>query len=61
MMSKSGIDGVAQRGKTRGKMLGSGSKVVGAESGGLKTSGVSSLDMKKVGRGVAKRNNQRSG
>jgi hypothetical protein len=60
-MSKSGIDGVAKKGHTKGKMIGSGSRVVAAESGGLKTSGVSSLDMKKVGRGVAKRNNQRSG
>jgi hypothetical protein len=57
----SGIDGIASKGKTRGKQIGSGSKVVAAESGGLKTSGVSSLDMKKVGRGLAKRNNQRSG
>jgi len=60
-MARSGIDGVAKKGGTKGKMLGSGSRVVAAESGGLKTSGVSSMDMKKVGRGIAKRNNQRSG
>ena len=60
-MARSGIDGVAKKGHTKGKMLGSGSRVVAAESGGLKTSGVSSMDMKKVGRGIAKRNNQRSG
>jgi hypothetical protein len=60
-MAKSGIDGVAVRGHTRCKQVGSGSRVVGAESGGLKTSGVSSLAMKQVGRNVARRNNQRSG
>jgi len=59
-MAKSGIDGCISKGGTKGKQFGSGSKVVGAESGGLKTSGVSSLEMKKVGRGLAKRNNQRS-
>jgi hypothetical protein len=60
-MARSGIDGCASKGHTKGKMIGSGSRVVAAESGGLKTSGVSNLAMKKFGSGIARRNNQRSG
>jgi hypothetical protein len=60
-MFKSGADGVAKKGKTEGKNLGdSGPKVMGLK-GGLKTAGVKNLDLKKMGRGLAKIKNQKAG
>ena len=60
-MFKSGADGVAKKGKTEGKNLGdSGPKVMGVK-GGLKTAGVKNMDLKKMGRGLAKVKNQKAG
>jgi hypothetical protein len=60
-MFKSGADGVAKKGKTEGKNLGdSGPKVMGLK-GGIKTAGVKNMDLKKMGRGLAKIKNQKAG
>jgi hypothetical protein len=60
-MFKSGADGVAKKGKTDGKNLGdSGPKVMGLK-GGIKTAGVKNMDLKKMGRGLAKVKNQKAG
>jgi hypothetical protein len=60
-MFKSSADGVAKKGKTDGKNLGdSGPKVMGLK-GGIKTAGVKNIDLKKMGRGLAKIKNQKAG
>lgn len=60
-MYKSGADGVTKSGKTKGKNLGDSGPSVGIEGGkgkkGAKT--VTSMEMKKVGRNMARANNQR--
>ena len=52
-------DGIASKGKTAPKIFGNDGPKAGIQGGGIKTSGVKSIAMKKVGRGLAKRNNQR--
>ena len=52
-------NGVESKGKTKGKNFGDSGPTVGIESGGKGSAGVKSIDMKKFGRGIAKRNNQR--
>jgi hypothetical protein len=60
-MYKSGADGITKQGKTKGKSLGdSGPKVMGLH-GGKKTAGVKNIDLKKMGRGLAKIKNQKAG
>jgi hypothetical protein len=60
-MYKSGADGIAKKGKTEGKNLGdSGPKVMGL-GGGKKTAGVKNMDLKTMGRGLAKIKNQKAG
>jgi hypothetical protein len=60
-MFKKGADGVAKKGKTEGKNLGdSGPKVMGLK-GGTKTAGVKNMDLKTMGRGLAKIKNQKAG
>jgi len=60
-MFKSGADGVTKKGKTEGKNLGdSGPKVLGLK-GGNKTAGVKNMDLKTMGRGLAKIKNQKAG
>jgi hypothetical protein len=60
-MYKSGADGITKQGKTKGKNLGdSGSKVMGLH-GGKKTAGVKNMDLKTMGRGLAKVKNQKAG
>jgi hypothetical protein len=60
-MFKSSADGVAKKGKTEGENLGnSGPKVMGLK-GGTKTAGVKNIDLKKMGRGLAKIKNQKAG
>ena len=60
-MYKSGADGITKKGKTEGDNLGnSGPKVMGLK-GGIKTAGVKNLDLKKMGRGLAKIKNQKAG
>jgi len=62
MAYKSGADGVTKQGKTKGKQLGiDGAKlpVDGGVSKGNKAHTVKSIDMKKMGRGLARAANQR--
>jgi len=56
---KKDADGVAKKGKTEGKNLGdSGPTVLGMKSK-LKKGGVTSMDMKKMGRNLARVANQK--
>jgi hypothetical protein len=58
---KSGAGGIEKKGKTEGKNLGdSGPKVMGLH-GGKKTAGVKNIDLKTMGRGMAKVKNQKAG
>jgi hypothetical protein len=60
-MFKKSADGIAKKGKTDGKNLGdSGPKVMGLH-GGIKTAGVKNMDLKTMGRGLAKIKNQKAG
>jgi hypothetical protein len=60
-MFKSGADGVAKKGKTEGKNLGNSGPSVTALKGGTKTAGVKNMDLKTMGRGMAKVKNQKAG
>ena len=60
-MYKRGADGVAKKGKTDGKNLGNSGPTVGVKHGGKKTAGVKNIDLKKMGRGLAKVKNQKGG
>ena len=51
-------DGVASKGKTKGRNLGESGPTVGIEKGGKKKSGVASESMKSVGRNLARVANQ---
>ncbi len=57
-MYKRGADGVAKKGKTDGKNLGNDGPKVGMMHGGKKSAGVTTEQMKAVGRGLAKVANQ---
>jgi hypothetical protein len=60
-MYKSSADGIAKKGKTDGKNFGdSGPKILGLK-GGKKTAGVKNVDLKTMGRGLAKVKNQKAG
>ena len=64
MAYKKAADGVAQRGKTKGKNLGNDGKTVGVENGPKSTGskgGKTNADMKKMGRGLAKIAAQKKG
>jgi hypothetical protein len=63
MAYKSGADGVTKSGKTKGKNLGDTGPNIGIEGGkGSKgASSVTSEAMKKVGRNMARANNQSKG
>ena len=52
-------NGIERKGSTKGKNFGDDGPKKGIETGGKGSAGVKSIDMKKFGRGVAKRNNQR--
>jgi hypothetical protein len=58
-MFKSDADGVAKKGKTEGKNLGNSGPTVAAIKGETKKNGVSSMDMKKMGRNLARVANQK--
>jgi hypothetical protein len=63
MAYKSDADGITQSGKTKGRNLGDSGKEIGIE-GGKGKSGVSQptgMDMRKVGRNMARANNQSKG
>lgn len=53
-MYKSGADGVAKKGKTKGKNLGDTGPNVGVQKGGKKSGGVTNESLKSLGRGLAK-------
>jgi hypothetical protein len=52
-------DGIANKGKTKGKLIGNGPSVMGF-NGGKKSAGVSSMNMKQMGRNMARAMNQKS-
>lgn len=58
MAYKKDADGIVKKGKTEGKNLGNSGPSVGTQSGGKKSSGVSSESMKAVGRNQARIANQ---
>ena len=60
---KSAADGITQSGRTKGKNLGDDGKRIGIEGGKGKkgASTVTSEEMKKVGRNMARANNQKKG
>ena len=58
-MYKSGADGITKQGKTKGKNLGDSGPSVGIQKGGMKKGGVTSMDMKRMGRNLARVANQR--
>ena len=60
-MYKSGADGIAKKGKTDGENLGNSCPKMMGLKGGIKTAGVKNIDLKKMGRGLAKVKNQKAG
>ena len=61
MAYKRGADGIVKKGKTEGKNLGDTGPSVGIQKGGKKKGGVTSMEMKKVGRNMARANLQKKG
>ena len=61
MAYKRGADGVTKKGKTDAKIFQNEGKHVATQKGGLKTAGVKNIDLKKMGRGLAKVKNQKGG
>jgi hypothetical protein len=54
-------DGIAKKGKTEGKNLGDSGPTAGQTKGGKKTKGVTGMEMRKVGRNMARAMNQKRG
>lgn len=54
-------DGIAKKGKTEGKNLGNSGPTQKEIMGGKKTSGVTGMEMRKVGRNLARANYQKRG
>jgi hypothetical protein len=54
-------DGIAKKGKTEGKNLGDSGPTQKQTMGGKKTAGVTGMEMRKVGRNLARANNQKRG
>ena len=54
-------DGIAKKGKTEGKNLGDSGPKAKITMGGKKTAGVTGEAMRKVGRNLARANNQKRG
>lgn len=61
MSFKQGANGIEKKGKTKGKNLGDSGPTAAIQKGGTKSAGVTSLEMKKVGRNMARANNQKRG
>ena len=64
MAFKSGAQGINKKGKTKGKQLGIDGAKLGIDGGvskGGKASTVKSIDMKKMGRNLARAANQKKG
>jgi hypothetical protein len=60
-MFKKAADGIAKKGKTEGKNYGDSGPKVATMKGGVKTAGVKNMDLKTMGRGLAKIKNQKAG
>ena len=60
-MFKRDADGVAKKGKTEGKNLGNSGPTQKEIMGGKKTAGVTGMEMRKVGRNLARAMNQKRG
>ena len=58
---KKEADGIVKKGKTEGKNLGDSGPTQAIQKGGKKKAGVTSMDMKKVGRNLARANLQKRG
>jgi hypothetical protein len=58
-MFKSDADGIAKKGKTKGKNLGNSGPTVAGLKGETKKMGVSSMAMKEMGRNLARVANQK--
>ena len=54
-------DGIAKKGKTDGKNLGNSGPTQKQTMGGKKTAGVTGMEMRKVGRNLARAMNQKRG
>jgi hypothetical protein len=54
-------DGIAKKGKTEGKNLGNSGPTAKETMGGKKTAGVTGMEMRKVGRNLARAMNQKRG
>jgi len=54
-------DGIAKKGKTEGKNLGDSGPTAKEIMGGKKTAGVTGMEMRKVGRNLARAMNQKRG
>lgn len=60
MAYEKSADGIVKKGKTKGKNLGDSGPAVKEIKGGTKSAGVTSMDMKKFGRNMARVMNQKS-
>jgi len=58
---RTAADGIAKKGKTEGTNLGNSGPTQKEMMGGKKTSGVTGMEMRKVGRNMARANNQKRG
>jgi len=58
---KRGADGIVKKGKTEGKNLGNTGPNQAIQKGGKKGAGVTSMEMRKVGRNMARAMNQKKG
>jgi hypothetical protein len=56
---KAGAQGINKKGKVKGTNLGNDGAKVGIEKGGKKTSGVKNVDLKSMGRNLARVKNQK--
>jgi hypothetical protein len=54
-------DGIAKKGKTEGKNLGDSGPKAKLQEGGKKSAGVTGMEMRKVGRNLARANYQKRG
>ena len=54
-------DGIAKKGKNEGKNLGNSGPTAKETTGGKKTAGVTGMEMRKVGRNLARAMNQKRG
>jgi hypothetical protein len=61
MAYKRSADGIAKKGKTEGKNLGDSGPKAKTQMGGKTTAGVTGMEMRKVGRNMARANYQKRG